>query len=302
MPSPSSDCAAMRGVTRTLAVLRALNEKNGSTVLELSHALGISRPALYRILVSLISEGYVTRHEASDTYRLGIKVRGLSEGFRDEDWVSEIASPVLHQLQREIIWRTDFFTYADDSMVLRDTSCRNSPMVIDHVAIGDKLPVLLSAVGVAYLTACSKSERETILTRLSRSPKRENALARDRGFVNMIVAETKRRNYATRPLPFMPWTGSIAVPIVVRKRALGAIAFSFIASALTPEDAAARHGDALRTAAARIEAGLERAKAQDLETPPAKVERDIRFAIGGKSKPWTSSDRRTRSKVAVSKL
>jgi IclR family mhp operon transcriptional activator len=259
MISAASNSATMRGVIRTLAVLRALNERNGSTVLELSRRLSISRPALYRILETLVSEGYVSRHDASETYRLGIKVRGLSEGFRDEDWVSEIASPVLRQLQREIIWRTDFFTYADDSMVLRDTTARNSPMVIDHVAIGDRLPVLLSAVGVAYLTGCSRSERDTILARLCKSPKPENTLARDRNFIDMVIAETRKRNYATRPLPFMPWTGSIAVPIVVGTRALGAIAFSFIASALTPEDAAARHGDSLRAAARRIEAGLEKA-------------------------------------------
>jgi IclR family mhp operon transcriptional activator len=262
---PRAEHAAMRGVSRTLGVIRALNEKNGATVLELSHALGISRPALYRILEGLISEGYVTRHVASDTYRLTIKVRGLSDGFRDEDWVTEIASPVLHELQHTIVWPTDFFTYADDSMVLRDTSRRGSPMVIDRVATGDRLPVLLSAVGIAYLAACSDIARETILARLARSPKPEDSLAQDRNFVELVIAKTRKRKYATRPLPFMPWTGSIAVPVMARKRPLGAIAFTYIASALTAEAAAAQHGQALRAAARRIELALRRTNIEVLD-------------------------------------
>lgn len=248
----------MRSVTRTLAVLRVLSKSNGLTVLQLSRELGISRTAIYRILEAMIAEGYVVQHAASDTYRLTIMIRQLSDGFRNEDWASEVASPAIEKLQREIVWPTDFFTYDDDAMVLRESSRRGSPMVIDRVTIGERLPVLLCAVGIAYLAACSKRDREAILARLSRSEKKENSLARDRQFIELILAETRKREYAMRPVPFMPHTGSIAVPIIANRRPLGAISFTYIASALKPQEAAAKHLKALRRAADAIELNMEK--------------------------------------------
>jgi len=57
---PDDEASLMRGPLRTIAVLRALNVRNGATVGELSLATGISRPALYRILETLRAAGYVS--------------------------------------------------------------------------------------------------------------------------------------------------------------------------------------------------------------------------------------------------
>ena len=63
-----------------------MNERGGCSVLQISAATGISRPALYRIIETLELEGYVVREANSPTYRLTSRVFELSaeDGARRE--------------------------------------------------------------------------------------------------------------------------------------------------------------------------------------------------------------------------
>lgn len=115
--------ACLRGVTRTLAVIRALNDRNGARVADLARMTGIPRPSLYRILETLVALGYLSRREEEERYDLTIMVRMLSDGFNDEPWVRGIAHPVMEALQREIVWPTDIATFSGNAMYLRETTC-----------------------------------------------------------------------------------------------------------------------------------------------------------------------------------
>src|SRR5690606_40094845 len=80
---------------RGLQVLRALNEHNYTTVLQLSKATGLPRATIYRLLDTLIAAGYVAQGGTKDLYRLTIMVRALSDGFddeRSEEHTSELQS------------------------------------------------------------------------------------------------------------------------------------------------------------------------------------------------------------------
>ena len=90
---------AMRSVTRTLAVIRTLNEHNGAPVSELAQLTRIPRPSLYRILEALCALGYLRRNQ-EERYELTLLVRTLSDGFEDETWIRGIAQPVMEALQR----------------------------------------------------------------------------------------------------------------------------------------------------------------------------------------------------------
>lgn len=49
-------------------------------------------------------------------------MRQLSEGFRDEQWISALAAPLLGDLLREVVWPTDVSTLDVDAMVVRETT------------------------------------------------------------------------------------------------------------------------------------------------------------------------------------
>lgn len=84
----------VRGLTRGLMLLNMLNKLDGgASVGLLAELSGLHRTTVRRLLETLQEEGYVRRSPSDDSFRLTIKVRQLSEGFRDEQWISALAAP-----------------------------------------------------------------------------------------------------------------------------------------------------------------------------------------------------------------
>jgi IclR family mhp operon transcriptional activator len=254
---PPENHASMRGAVRTLAVLTALNRMNGATVSQLATLTGISRPALYRVLDALSVEGYVAKHLDRDTYHLTPLVRSLSDGFKDEDWVLYVATPVITKLQATVVWPTDLSTFHGDAMYLRETTRSISPMTIDRVTVGLRLPMLGSAAGRAYLAWCPQPEQELLLEGLRNSRHPDDARALDAEWVRALIVTTRQRGYGEREEELVPRTSAIAVPVHHGERVLACLSITFIASAITPQQAAMRHLGQLREAVAEIEQRLQ---------------------------------------------
>jgi IclR family mhp operon transcriptional activator len=258
MPSPKqrSLTPEFRAVARTVALIRAMNELGVARVSELSRATQIPRPSLYRMLETLYTLGYVQRRDGEERFELTVLVRTLSEGFNDEPWVRNVAQPVMEALQREIVWPTDISTFFGNAMYLRGTTRRHSPLTIDTASAGLRLPMLQSASGRAYLAFCSQAERAAIVANLKRSHEPADRSARDAGMIRSLVAATRKKGYGERHGEVFAKTGAIAVPVRQCDRVLACLSISFIASALTPREAAARYLAHLRGAANDIESRL----------------------------------------------
>ena len=242
---------------RTLATLRALNECSDANVSELSRLTRIPRPSLYRILETLGSAGYVRKRKDRDVYELTPLVRSLSDGFRDEAWVRELARPIMLALQQDIVWPTDLSTFFGNAMYLRESTRPRSPLTIDNISPGMRLPMLNCATGRAYLAFCPDEERSIIVENLSRSSAPEDAPARDKRFVTQLVSSTRRAGYGSKVGDWLPKIGSIAVPVFARERIVCCLNITFIASALTSGEAAARYLAKLRAAASELAALVE---------------------------------------------
>lgn len=141
-------------------------------------------------------------------------------------------------------------------MHLRETTRSDSPLVIERVFVGQRLPMLLSATGRAYLAFCPEAERDLILLALARSGDASNALAGEPKAVNRLLAQTRRKGYGERLGELEKSTGSIAIPIFFRERVLACINVAFFAKTMRPDEAAERYLSAMRAAARRIEQGL----------------------------------------------
>ncbi|GJH29361.1 IclR family transcriptional regulator C-terminal domain-containing protein [Caballeronia novacaledonica] len=253
---------SMRGVARTLSVLRALNQYNGETVTFLSDRTSISRPALYRILETLITEGYVRRSADGERYELTALVRSLSDGYRDEDLVREAAMPQIETLQQEIIWPTDLATFRHDAMYLRETTRRASPLAIDGLAVGLRLPILRSATGRAFFAFCTDAERDAIVEVLKSSERPEDAVVHHPHFIANVIEITRKNGYGEREEDLYPKTSSIAVPVYCGDRVLACLNITFIASVMRPREAATRYLVVLKRAAESIGVTAEALKAK----------------------------------------
>src|SRR5271163_4279923 len=112
----------IRALMRGRDALTVLNLRDGATVSEVAHEIHLPRTTVYRILETLCVSGFVYRDSADERYRLTILVRGLSEGFGDEAWVNQIATPALHQLCNDIVWPVSIATLSGSKMMLREAT------------------------------------------------------------------------------------------------------------------------------------------------------------------------------------
>jgi len=246
------------GLAKGLRVLRALNADNGSTVLQLSQETGLPRPTLYRILETLMREGYVTRSGPRDGFWLSHEVRTLSYGFLDRDWGAEVAAPVLMELGREVVWPVDIATLDGESMLIRETTYPTSPLAIDrdHGAPrghpGYRAPLIGTSLGHAYLGFCPPAEREAIVEMLLTSDLEIQNKGKFRQSVKRLAAKTRRQGYGVREGGLIPSTGSIAVPVMRDTQVLACINIHYMMSVMSLNKAVSRYLDIMRQAAEEI--------------------------------------------------
>ena len=183
----STEYKTVRGLTRGLMLLNMLNRLDGgASVGLLAELSGLHRTTVRRLLETLQDEGYVRRSLSDDSFRLTIKVRQLSEGFRDEQWISALAAPLLGDLLREVIWPTDVSTLDVDAMVVRETTHRFSRLSFHRAMVGRRLPLLKTASGLTWLAFCPENERQELIEMLASRPGEEFQLAREPLKLNAI--------------------------------------------------------------------------------------------------------------------
>ena len=142
-------------------------------------------------------------------------------------------------------------------MVIHDTTHRIAPLSIDRNMVGQELPILGSASGLAYIAFAPKAERETLLALLARSEDPHDALARDPAEASRLIAVTRRNGYALRQGgPIWPHTGALALPVRARGRVLGCINTVWMARAIGAKEGLSRCLEPLRETRDLIERRL----------------------------------------------
>lgn len=248
----------VRSLERGLNILKALNRCHGTKTQQLARMVELPRPTVYRLLETMETLGYVTRSNSPDSWNLTVQVKSLSSGFHDDVWVTRVAAPILHNLGRELLWPLDLVTFENDAMIIRDSTHAESPFSIDRGMAGSHLPILQTSAGRAYLAFIAPSERGTILERLQRTGKSEDAAAHDYQFIERLLSETKQKGYGFRTDGFNPHTASISVPILGNGRVLACISVIWIASAMRFADAVERNLPQLKRAISQIEEQLHK--------------------------------------------
>jgi len=153
----------IRALIRGLDALTVLNLRNGATVSEVAQEIKLPRTTTYRILETLSHAGYVYRDANDDRYRLTIMVRGLSDGFDDEAWVTQAARPYINELGKDIVWPVAIASLSGTQMMVRETTDHRSPLAVERYSAGFRVPILLASSGRVYLAFCPPAQRDSIL-------------------------------------------------------------------------------------------------------------------------------------------
>jgi IclR family mhp operon transcriptional activator len=244
----------IRALNRGLEVLTELNRLERAPINTLAAAVRLPRTTTYRILETLRLAGYVDRDPHDDCYRPTIMVRALSDGFDDEAMVAHIAKPHLVALGEQIVWPVAVATPSGATMMIRETTDRQSPLALEQYGAGVRVPMLGSAAGRAYLAFCSNPERDALLELLSRSTLPEDRLARSRPEVDRLLNETRTQGFgmAHRARRVSEET-SLAIPIRGKERILATVTVRYAATAVPLRTAVEQFLPKMREVAQKIE-------------------------------------------------
>jgi IclR family mhp operon transcriptional activator len=252
--------AKVEGLLRGLGVLRALNATEGgwATANELAAATKLHRTTVRRLLETLLSDGYVRRSDSDESFRLNLKVRELSEGFTDDEWIAQVAAPVLGELLEKTVWPSDLTTLDGDSMIIRETTHRFSPLSFHRSMVRRRMPLLFTASGKAYLAFCPEDERRQLLGLLMAGHDEQSALARREALVTRMLQRIRVDGYATNEGDWKQEAkiSAIALPIRSGGRVLACLNVVFLKRAMSTAEAAGRFLPALRAAVSKIERAL----------------------------------------------
>lgn len=268
-----SSTRPIRALLRGLEVLHVLNRHNGATVSEVASTIDLPRTTTYRILETLCVAGYAYRAVSDDRYRLTIMVRGLSDGFDDEAWVTQIARPYLYELGRQLVWPVTIATLSGRTMLVRQNTDHRSPLAVEKRGPGFRVSILGSAAGIAYLSFCQKEQRDTLLDLLGKSKRVEDQPARNRKKVYETLVETRKRGFAI-------WDRarrisdekSFAVPVMAEDRLLATLTIRFASTAVSETEGIERFVPKLRIVAKQIGDEFARQHLEDNIVLPLSME------------------------------
>jgi IclR family mhp operon transcriptional activator len=243
----------IRALQRGLEVLHVLNLHNGATVSEVATAIDLPRTTTYRILETLCVAGYAYRAASDERYRLTILVRGLSDGFDDEAWVTQIARKYIYELCNELVWPIAVATLSGSTMLIRQTTDHRSPLAIEKRGPGFRVPILASASGLAYLAFCPDEQREAIIDVLAKSRREEDKPARNAKKLQELLAEIRRRGYSSsRRARRVSDEISLSVPVMAGDRLVASLTIRFASTAVPEADGVQRFIPRLRATALKI--------------------------------------------------
>ncbi len=243
----------IRALIRGLEVLHVLNQHNGATVSEVATEIDLPRTTTYRILETLCTAGYAYRAVSDERYRLTIMVRGLSDGFDDEAWVTQIARPYMYELCRELVWPISIATLSGSSMMVRQTTDHASPLAVEKRGPGFRVSLLRSAAGIAYLSFCPTEQRDALLEILAKSRREVDQPAKNRNKVYEKLLQTRKQGFAVSRRPRRVSDElSMSVPVFAQDRLLASLTIRFSSTALDQKEAEQRFIPKLQAAARRI--------------------------------------------------
>ena len=246
---PDRRDAPAQVLLRGLAVLEALNRRPISSLAQIAAETGLAKPTLVRVLGILALKDYAERLPNRRGYRIGGRVRALSAGYRTSASVVTIARPLLARFTAKHKWPVSIGTLDGNAMRLEASTQQDTAFAAatDRGRLARRLPLLTSALGLAYLAFCPAEERDTLLEMLHPSEQERAALGR-------LLPEIVAQGYAASPpMPDEQAVG-FAVPIRSGRAVLGCITLRYFGKALSERQVAARYLGPLQDMAAVIAA------------------------------------------------
>ena len=201
----------LKSLKRGLRVLALLNDHEQMTLSDIARRLQLPRTTAERVVMTLLSEGYVERDKVGKVFRLAPKVCGLSRGFTDESWLTHLATPLLFQTTERIGWPLAIATPLGEKMIVRVTTDPATSLHLYRRHIGSEIAMMQASSGIVFLAFAPPQQREHMLTVLRHSTDPAQSPVHNNRVLANVLATTRKHGCAFSPDDSRE--GSLSVPI-----------------------------------------------------------------------------------------
>ncbi|HEX8885900.1 MAG TPA: IclR family transcriptional regulator [Noviherbaspirillum sp.] len=214
--SRQADGAQNRSLERGIEILRAF--RPGSDLLgngEIAERTGIARATVSRLTQTLVMSGMLDYDPNARAYRLGVEVLSLALAMRSSNPVLQIASPLMRAASEKCHANVGLATADRDEMVYLESFRYNRRGVLRTVVSGQRVPIELTSLGLAYLAAAPEANRHEFIgklrarnaTRVGTSPE-----VLEKG-INEAVAHVRQHGFCTAS--WQPEVIALASPVEI---------------------------------------------------------------------------------------
>jgi IclR family mhp operon transcriptional activator len=231
----------IRSVSRSLAVLQAINQAGSLTLMDIAQSSKVPYPTACRIVQTLEYEGLIEREPVRKRYRPTALVRSLSQGFQEHSALTDCARPHMVALTRKLLWPVLLSTRVGAVMMVRESTHAHTSRCFNSLPPGFVFPVMESASGRVCLAFMEDEARETLLRSLA-FPQDIGENASDAtGVLDAMFSRIRKDGFATSTrnsfTPTPNKTSSIAAPIMVGGAVAGVLTLEFFSSAMETGEA-----------------------------------------------------------------
>lgn len=225
----------IKSLKKALRAITYLNQQGDCTMSQVAAGIEVPRATAYRLLITLISEGYVDKLPNSDIYRLTSLVRSLADGFRDEDLLIELAGPLLVEAQRELGWSIGLSTPRGIQMAMRLNTDHESPLALVRHGVGGSRHLLVSACGYCYLAHCTPGKQEAMIAAGLADPDHDYPMPFDREEIEQRVKGVQEDGFCCLEFAHER-EGNLGVPLLLAGQPVGGILMRYIKSTMRNTD------------------------------------------------------------------
>lgn len=253
----------IRTVSRSLQVLQLMNRNDSMSLMEISRAIHLPYPTTFRIVQTLIHEGFMECESARKRYRVTRQVQSLSQGYNERGNLIKVARPFLVELTLRFGWPVTISSGVGQAVIIRDTTYPMSSLAHNHYYPGYTFPLLECAAGLVHLAWMADAERDELLDHLEEELGRSDTAqrCRDADWAASIREHGHVLHERSQRTANPGRTSSLSVPILLAGFEQGQLTLSYFADDLSAEQAAHQYADPLTTCARDIAQALVEARA-----------------------------------------
>lgn len=153
--------SVLQTADRALMILEMLASE-GLTATDIQNKLGLNKSTVHRLMMTLLSRGFVERNEQTGIYQIGLKMVEISSIRLNHIELKTEAVPYLHQLANKVGQSVQLAIYDEGEAVFIEKVEKYMSMHM-YCQIGKRIPLYCSAVGKSLLMDKSDAEIRSIL-------------------------------------------------------------------------------------------------------------------------------------------